>query len=411
MNSRIGFNVQHTPDRSAFLSYVQKLQPKALVVINDLDLCKLVKSLLPATIVIHRQHPDDGRCHPGAPEYQTPEAFVAERVRQFGGVDLWAYTANEPGFNTETFDWHVRAMDAAGKVGLKLVIGNFAVGTTPGDAAGWGAASEMVRKACAARDRVILGLHEYWGGVVTSGFIGGWPDNAGVQPGTTGGKNLVPTANWPASTKGMTLWHCGRFRNLEAYCTAIGIQTPRIILTEHGADALGDIKPWLDGQPKTAPFTELRGWKSCSAAWNAWWPSWTRQRAFYEQIAYADRAIYQGSAVEAQCVFLWGHLSADWEQFDVSDAGELQGLLLQQNTQPPVVTTPPIVTPPVVTPPVVTPPTLPTTPPPAVPINWTPDQLQQLICYHDLMSKSFAQIAQTHAQMRDLLIDITGGRL
>ena len=48
----------------------------------------------------------------------------------------------------------------------------------------------------------------------------------------------------------------------------------------------------------------------------------------FEQLTYADRAIYQGSPVEAQLVFCWGHSSDIWDQFDVAEAREFHKLLV-----------------------------------------------------------------------------------
>src|SRR4029077_15940077 len=110
---------------------------------------------------------------------------------------------------------------------------------------------------------------------------------------------------------------------------SIGLRPPRIILTEHGFDDVSDIKPWLNGLRVNGPYMNVRGWKSLQDQWSDWYGGrgWSAQRAMFEQLAWADRTIYQPSPVEAQCIFCWGHSSAEWEQFDVAEASEFHSLL------------------------------------------------------------------------------------
>jgi hypothetical protein len=166
------------------------------------------------------------------------------------------------------------------------------------------------------RSTMILGLHEYACAIITSGFVGGYPQF--IQPNT-----------WPGDVSGTTLWHLGRYKFLVNYCHSIGINPPRIILTEHGFDDVSDIKPWAERLLQTGPYHNIRGWKSIVNQWNAWFNplGWSAERAYFEQLSYADRVIYQNSPVEAQCIFSWGHSSQDWDQFDVADALEFQRML------------------------------------------------------------------------------------
>jgi hypothetical protein len=178
---------------------------------------------------------------------------------------------------------------------------------------------------------VILGLHEYACVVATSGFIGGHPNNAGIAPGdaTKKGIDLCLVSNWPKDTSTTTMFHVGRFKFITAFCAQNGIPAPRIILTEHGFDDVSDVKPWAETLPKTAPYLNARRFKSLVNAWNFLFPQWRndRARAYFEQVVYLDRYVYQGSPVEAQLLYCWGHTSPDWEQFDIQQEYALHTLL------------------------------------------------------------------------------------
>jgi hypothetical protein len=181
------------------------------------------------------------------------------------------------------------------------------------------------------RDLFVLGLHEYAAGVITSGLVGGAPDDP-RHP------NFVPVEKWPHDVGPLTMFHCGRFHFLLDYCRKVGLRPPRIILTEHGFDDVSDIKPWLNGLRVRGPYMNIRGWKSLQDQWSDWYGGrgWSAQRAMFEQLAWADRTIYRPTPVEAQCIFCWGHTSAEWEQFDVAEAKEFHSLLETYAQQQPV---------------------------------------------------------------------------
>jgi hypothetical protein len=131
----------------------------------------------------------------------------------------------------------------------------------------------------------------------------------------------------------------------------------RIILTEHGFDDVSDVKPWAEKLPQTPPYYNPRGFKSLVNAWNFLFPQWRgdRARAYFEQIVYLDRYVYQASPVEAQLLYCWGHTSQDWEQFDIQQEYALHELLASyarlappepQATPPPASSPPPTPAPP-----------------------------------------------------------------
>jgi hypothetical protein len=351
--SKISYNIhaQMVKDSNRLKQHLAKVQPSVALVMDGLGLAKEIKTMLPNTLVVHRnwgitQGDDDVH------KRVSPEDWLNLRAKESEG-GFYLNTTNEPGFNDECINWHIDLMQRAAKRGVRLVVGNFAVGTPGPD--DWGQAKQMLQLLDQYRDLFVLGLHEYACGVITSGLYGGAPNNAGVQIGATGGKDLVPKDKWPQDVSGITLWHCGRFKFLMNYCQKNGIKPPRIILTEHGMDDVSDIKPWADKLTKSPPYLNIRGWKSLRTQWNQWFnPSgWSAERAYFEQLAWADRVIYGNSPVEGQCIFSWGHSSDQWEQFDIAEASEFQSLLetyAQQGASQATFAPTPIVTTPIAVP-------------------------------------------------------------
>lgn len=348
MASRISFNIhaQMVKDTPRLKRHLQKINPSTVLVLDGLGLAQEIKAMLPDCIVIHRNYGvtkgDDN-----LQKRISPEAWLDLRAKEAEG-GLYLYTVNEPAFDQQCVDWHVQLMEECVQRSIHLVVGNWAVGNPGAD--DWGRARRMLELLDQHRSLFILGLHEYACGIITSGLFGGYPDNAGVQPGKPGGQNLIPRDRWPVDVTKITMFHCGRFKFLVNYCQNNNLKPPRIILTEHGMDDVSDIKPWSEKLDKTAHYLSIRGWKSLRNQWNSWFNplGWSAERAYFEQLKWADQTIYRNSPVEGQCVFSWGHSSGDWEQFDVAEAGEFQSLLeayAQNEEKPPVPVVPPEVQP------------------------------------------------------------------
>lgn len=338
MASRISVNVHgnNVVNRQRLLDHLQILQPPAVLVLDSLDLAREIKrTVLPNATVIFREYGSQGDSD--LHKRFNPRDWLDSHVHQAkDGVAL--HVLNEPGFTIDVLAWLTELVRYnATSHRIPLVIGNWSTGTP--NAEQWQMAKELLLLADQHRAITIVGLHEYFGGVVTSGLYGGYPDNAGVAPGKSGGKNLISPGNWPSDVSNITRYHLGRFKFLLDYCDSIKLRYPRIILTEHGADDTSDIKAWEEKLKVNAPYLNVRGWKTLRNQWMDWWLPWSAERAYFEQLAWADRTIYQHSPVEAQCVFCWGHSSQDWEQFDIAAAPEFQKLL-EAYAQPPLATLP-----------------------------------------------------------------------
>ena len=328
---RIGLNIhgQNVPDRDELLRFLMDTRPAWVLIMDNLELAKDVQSLLPGTNVIYRNWGADGDDN-DALQY-SPEAWVNERKAMAGNSGLWMYTTNEPAFDAHTIDWHVRVLELAQKAGLKVVVGNWAVGNPKDVDNAWGMADKLLRLLDAYRDTAVMGLHEYACGVITSGLIGGTPEDRG----------LIMPDTWPEDAKKLTKWHCGRFEFLVKYCEKVGIKPPRIVISEHGFDDLADMKAWTETLQKTPvegnPGGNIRGWRTLATQWQDWFKE-PAEEAYFRQLRWADEHIYQGTVVEGQLIYCWGHSSDTWIQFDVAEAKTLHNRLVDyagNDTPPP----------------------------------------------------------------------------
>lgn len=327
MNPSAGYNLHsYSP---YFLEHTRKINSRAHVVMNNFDAALTLKRALPDTLVIFRNWGSDGDEN----DYlqYTPRQWL-DRNKQYAVEGIALYVLNEPPFNKVVIEWLIELCKINLEPGYRftLVLGNWATGNPQPEQ--WALAIELLQLLAARPDLFILGLHQYAGAVVTSGLYGGWPDNAGVEPGKPGvGKNLIPPANWPKSMledgKPISRFHLGREWFLVTFCKREGITPPRIIVTEALFDDTSDIDTWLKRLPASSPYHNVRGFKSLRYQWARWFPDWSIDQAYFEQLKYALEVIWKDSPVEAVCLFCWGHSSQDWEQFDVSGQTEFHQLL------------------------------------------------------------------------------------
>lgn len=345
MTSRISYNVNGAaiPDLAAFKAHLLKLQPTALLIMDSFALASELASLLPKTIIIHRDYAgyggdDDLVGQPDKPDYRvSPQAWF-DNQRHYSDTRIWRYAGNEMGYSPKTIRWYTELIEYANTsgTGLKLVVGNWSSGT-PADPSRsvpnlWGDAHKLLEYCNLYRDWVLLSVHEYFGGVAVSGFYGGYPSHAGVDPhgpDKDKGLNLIPQDAWPTNAAGITKFHCGRIEFLLQYCKSIGLKPPRIIISEHGADDMSDIKEWLNTLQKAPGYTSISGWRSLATQWLAWYaqkPGWSAERAYFQMLQYLDRVVYKNTPVEGQLIFTWS-TNATWKPDDVSGASELHDLL------------------------------------------------------------------------------------
>ncbi len=324
MGSHISLNVlgDRNISKERLLLFAARAKPTVMVVMQNSTLAAEIKFASPQTNVIYRHWPDDN-IH----LRYSPEQYLDACMQRTGGnKSLTYYTCNEPSLNRSIINWHVKTVEKASPRGIKLCVLDIATGNP--EPSQWIVAEPLLY---ALRDHPehVLGLHEYAGGIITSGFTGGTP-------------TFIKPEQWPQDISKITLWHMGRFKFLLEFCEKRNIKPPRIVITETGFDDTSDIKDWLNTLKHFIDGTEnsIRGWKSLFLQWKDWFPDWTAERAYYEQLAYADRVIYRPYGIEGQCIFSYG----TWKNFGVDKADELLSLIEKSVTpdEPPQI--PPIPT-------------------------------------------------------------------
>ena len=341
----ISYNVRQIPDKAKLSAHLRTLHDrgrlKAILFYHyEIQYARMVKQAYPDCAVILRHWPDED-IH----NRMTPEQWLGQYAPAADG-GLILYTTNEPGWSDKLIDWHVRLLELC-PPSIQLCILNLGVGQP--QPAQWPRAARLLQLAAKRGD--ILGLHEYAGGVITSGFLGGWPDNAGVAPTPENkGKGRDLTTRWPSAAEAatMTTFHCGRWRFLRDYAKDVGLVLPRIVITEHGFDFTSDIGTWLNNLPRTAGYSDINGWRTLETYWRRLFPQWDATTACFQQLAYANETLYDG--VLAQLVFDYAD-DPNWRNYHVY--GALESHLERYNA--PVVT-PPVVQPPSTPPPVNQPP-------------------------------------------------------
>lgn len=329
VQSAISYNINgaNCPRADVLNQHIRAINPRWLLIMDNLGMVRDYRRQFPSTNIIARNWAltqGDENVY----SRLTPAQWLDDRLPE-AGEGIYLYTGNEGGIQAR---WHIDLMKlivARGLTQVRLVLCNCAVGT-PSAIDEWTqpVMREFFQLLYEHRDQFVLGLHEYFSGIAPSGFIGGYPDGTWSD----GRSNLHPNyenrQNWPldASDIGM-LWHCGRFRVVNNAATGFGFLPPRIIITEHGADDLSDMRPWAQKFPLTDGYSNHRGWKSLGALWARLLPGRSLQQAFFENVRYLQTALYSHFPnVEAQLVFNWT-ASADWKQFDLSEADEFHGLL------------------------------------------------------------------------------------
>lgn len=310
MSISVNIHGNAVKNRGRLIERLYAIQPRAVFVLDNLELALSLKEKLPNTTVVFREFEHNRAVHKDHDPMQWLDAHAHQAA---GGVTL--NVLNEPPFDQDVIDWLVKVAIRAVEKKVRVCLGNFAVGNPTGDPAKeWPKAQRLLEIVSANPEYLSIGLHEYFAGVPTSGLIGGVPEM--IRPG-----------EWPAIVP-FTRWHCGRFQFLIDFCNSINLKPPRILVTEAGADNLSDIGEWLKGLKRIAPDKDPRSWRTLAAQWRIWYPSWSTERAYFEMLKWLDQTIYKGSPVEAQMIFCYGHSSDQWADFDVEDANEFWDLLI-----------------------------------------------------------------------------------
>lgn len=329
---RFGYNVLSIPDTAEFGRHLNALQPGGMLFFqNNIDNALAVKRTFPDCHVVMRLWPD----HDTPQKYPNPADWVAS-VSNFIGTGIIVQTQNEGGFSV---GWHLALLKylSENKINLKVGILGLNVGTPLPEQ--WEQAEDLLRLASSMRGQVYIVLHEYFGGIITSGFLGGWPNNAGVAPGQPGGQDFL--TRWPNDPSKMTKWHVGRYEFLRNFCISKGFRCPQIIIGEFGADYTSDIGEFLRTiQSSKGPYDIVDGWRDLTTFWAQLFPKQSAAETYVAQIEYADSRIYDENVV-AVLLFAYG-TDGNWNTYrtDPELSRPLELYAAYRHDQPPPVPPP-----------------------------------------------------------------------
>lgn len=341
---RFGYNVLSKD--STLRPHMEAINPGGMIYFQDeIDEAKWALARFPNAKIMIRFWPDS-ETYKKWPDVAQWVATHSDLI----GTGLIVQTMNEGGFNPEIIAWHERLFAYLIKFNIDLRVGILGLNVGTPKPEEWGMADNMFRLMAKLRGKAYLVLHEYFGAVVTSGIIGGDPNNAGVQHGQPGGSNLIPIENWPDNPQALTLWHVGRYFFLKRHLASVGIAMPQIIIGEFGADYLGDIDAFLRSLHSTqGQYDIVDGWRDL---WNDWrtWYNLEPGEIYMLMAAYADQMIY-GDDVVAILFFARG-TNGGWKTYRTDpDLDEhLEGYAGVITLPPPPAPPPPVVTPPAPTP-------------------------------------------------------------
>lgn len=309
----------------------------------------------PQTLIVARvKHDHDAGYHmppshnPDNREYVASPVDFLNKWGHLGRNNMTLYALNEPLASEQTTDadvqklikWCTEVIELAVQRGISVTIGNFGMGQPALNKSlnEWDSRFDpLLILLSKYRDHVFAGLHEYG------------PE----EP-----------------------FHWGRILFMLARCKKMGIQPPRVVISEFGVDATTDKRNGY----------KARGWSG---------DFYVRQMVDVYKNVYmplVDQGIVKGT-----CLFSYGN-SGGWGSFDVEgdkpffDTLETvigSGGLKPTRPIPPITTPDPTPEPP---PPIVTPPAPPT----------TDTALQRMIKALDEIAIHEAKIAELHAEIKRL---------
>lgn len=356
---RISYNVNGVavPDWDYLWSHLEELQPTTLLIMDNIfAACEAVERL-PNTIIIHRDYSrfegEEWALRPNPAEWIF-------RWRGEGCYEVIRYTTNEPSlYDVGAFiASEIALMEAARNEGIRLAVGNFAVGTLPDWAVNGGLFDEWLRAVIRGKHKV--GGHEYTTGILPFG-VGVYsreqlispdamhPDNwvtdlpiaylpfsaqAGYHPLTSPfgeyerSQVIRPVVAQSAECGGVlpSYWHILRtsWLLMRAECIGLDSSQIQIINTEGLWDNLSDInvpggiepvQMWREQYGIDKYFRDMRGIPSYDNLWSAYYPQWTDAEAAVCQMMWWDY-IAPDNYVGVN-LFTWS-TNKLWNSFDVS---------------------------------------------------------------------------------------------
>lgn len=361
--TRFSYNINGTnvQDKDYLLNHLQEVNPSSVLIMNNLPLADEIYNLLGGnSVIVHRTWSS----LEGDEFVYRPIPEVINQWLREGYPHIVRYDTNEPSFggniSVEQYTrYEIELMSRAREAGFTVAVGNFGVGRIQ---PGWiedGLFDGFLR---AIDDHEhILAVHEYTQACLCFG-VGVRPTSIfnspeAMQPSNWPTISEVPLDFWelPAFSAqaeegyGITqlreaydalgfsaqagrrilppYWHLRRADWFLLRADELGIERPKILVTEFGWDNLSDLDEWIDPLDHWAVESpNLRGVRTYRQLWAWYWPQWSFAEALYLQVGWAEY-IYPPDYIGFHA-FSWTQ-SDDWLQTDFSELYEFHRLLEQ----------------------------------------------------------------------------------
>lgn len=321
--TRISYNVngEAIPDRAYLTSHLQRLCPTTVLIMNNLSYAVELYNLLHqrcGTIVISRSwSPLEG----SEWFYRSPQNFVAQWQRE-GHPEIVRYGTNEPSFGgnqpiSQFVAAEIELMRLARASGFTVAMGNFSVGYFQPEQINSGGFDAYLRGL--NQYGHYLAVHEYACCALPFG-VGQWQveallDRTRVQPVSWPLAQALPVRLWNGELP--PYWYLRRADWFLLRADVLGINRPRILVTEFAWDNLPNIKSHIEPLRQQFGldryFDDMRGVNTYPNLWRYYWPQWDFAQAACEQLKWAER-IYPPEYLGFN-MFTW---SLDWQQTDFS---------------------------------------------------------------------------------------------
>lgn len=343
--NRISFNVngQAIHDKAKLETFLRAYQPSTLLIMQQPDYAVYLHTLLGGkTKIVSRMWTAlEGD------EYHIPPLEWVNQQTGWGFPEIYRYALNEPPTGSQlqnVIGWLVEVMTLLSDRGYKGVIGNFSVGSYEMSDVESGVFDPLLRTLAGSEH--YFGLHEYTGICLPYG-VGQWPvswleERERVQPQNWPKRHQLPFRRWDDTLP--PYWHLLRSAWFDIRCEELGIQKPRYWISEFGWDALPDMSALQPNVYETlknrfgvpSPYVGIRCLNTLENVWRYYWPEWSKDRAAYEQLAWAN-SLYPAH-YEGFNLFTWSD-DYGWKNdfgCDYAELDELHSLLLANPTPAPV---------------------------------------------------------------------------
>lgn len=208
-------------DKNWLESKLKINNPKAVVILSDVNYAIHLKQILPRTKVAFRTFwgTENDNIHRTTTVNQFLQIYD-DALRN----DLIVYSNNEPKLDDSLVEWEYELSSKIIERGKQAVQFNWSVGMPANADTEYDKFKKNLRIIANNKANLFLGLHEYWFG---------WPFAEFGEYDAKPDFNSMNSFNLPASQKPYVV---GRYRWLSDYCKRNFNATPNIILTEFGYD-------------------------------------------------------------------------------------------------------------------------------------------------------------------------------